>query len=183
MLVDKVMRAQKGCKDSMQDIITQFLPLLRHYSRILYIEDSFDELLLAFIEIIHTIPLQSLKNNCDGIIVKYISTSMKNSYIALIRKNSKNNIPTISWDEMTESQWNRVYSMNTNSLNYTTFDDILSSCSSLTKKEKSILKLIYIYGYSSTEIARQFSSSKQNINQIKKRALKKLQNSKLLNSV
>ena len=84
---------------------------------------------------------------------------------------------------MTESQWNRVYSMNTNSLNYTTFDDILSSCSSLTKKEKSILKLIYIYGYSSTEIARQFSSSKQNINQIKKRALKKLQNSKLLNSV
>lgn len=135
MLVDKVMRAQKGCKDSMQDIITQFMPLLRHYSRILYIEDSFDELLLAFIEIIHTIPLQSLKNNCDGIIVKYISTSMKNSYIALIRKNSKNNIPTISWDEMTESQWNRVYSMNTNSLNYTTFDDILSSCSSLTKKE------------------------------------------------
>lgn len=183
MLVEKVMLAQTGSKDAMQTLINQFMPLINHYRKNLYIEDSFNELLLAFIEIIHTIPLQSLKNNCDGIIVKYISTSMKNSYIALIRKNSKNAIPTISWDEMTESQRNRVYSMKTNSLDYTTFDDILSSCSSLTKKEKTILKLIFIYGYSSTEIAHQFSSSKQNINQIKKRALKKLQNSKLLNSV
>ena len=88
MLRQKVLLAQSGDQDSMQDLIDQFKPLLKHYSRILYVEDSFNELVLSFIEIVHAIPLESLKDNNDGVIVKYISTSLKNAYISLIRKNA-----------------------------------------------------------------------------------------------
>ena len=89
MLRQKVLLAQSGDQDSMQDLIDQFTPLLKHYSRILYVEDSFNELVLSFIEIVHAIPLESLKNNNDGVIVKYIVTSLKNAYVAHVRKNKK----------------------------------------------------------------------------------------------
>lgn len=58
MLRQKVLLAQSGDQDSMQDLIDQFTPLLKHYSRILYVEDSFNELVLSFIEIVHAIPLE-----------------------------------------------------------------------------------------------------------------------------
>lgn len=56
------------------------------------------------------------------------------------------------------------------------FFELLDTCPKLTQKERIILTLIYFYGYTSTEIAQKRGTSKQNINQIKKRALSKLKN-------
>lgn len=44
----------------------------------------------------------------------------------------------------------------------------------LTKKERKVLTLIYLHGYTSVDIARIVHTTKQNINQVKMRALKKL---------
>ena len=181
MLRQKVLLAQSGDQDSMQDLIDLFKPLLKHYSRILYVEDSFNELVLSFIEIVHAIPLESLKDNNDGVIVKYISTSLKNAYISLIRKNAKEILPVVSWEEMTESQRIKVLSP-IYDIDKTHFDDLLSLCPTLTVKEKEILTLVYLYGYSSVEIANKFSSSKQNINQIKRRALQKMKSAMVSSS-
>lgn len=174
MLFEKVLLAQSGNKDAMQELINQFKPLIKRYSRGLYIEDSYNELVLSFIEVIHTIPVKSLNSRTDGIIVKYISTSMRHSYIALIRKNAKSIRPTISWEEMTESQHNQIHSSHEPNIQHINLQNILASCSTLTKKEKEILRLVYFNGYTSAEIARHLSTSKQNVNQIKKRALVKL---------
>ena len=151
MLRQKVLLAQSGDQDSMQDLIDQFKPLLKHYSRILYVEDSFNELVLSFIEIVHAIPLESLKDNNDGVIVKYISTSLKNAYISLIRKNAKEILPVVSWEEMTESQRSKTLSP-IDDVDKVRFDDLLSVCPTLTVKEKEILTLVYLCGYSSVEI-------------------------------
>ena len=181
MLRQKVLLAQSGDQGSMQDLIDQFTPLLKHYSRILYVEDSFNELVLSFIEIVHAIPLESLKNNNDGVIVKYIVTSLKNAYVAHVRKNTKEISPVVSWEEMTESQHSKALSP-IDDLDKVRFDDLLSVCPTLTVKEKEILTLVYLYGYSSVEIANKFSSSKQNINQIKRRALQKMKSAMVSSS-
>ena len=181
MLRQKVLLAQSGDQDSMQDLIDQFTPLLKHYSRILYVEDSFNELVLSFIEIVHAIPLESLKNNNDGVIVKYIVTSLKNAYVAHVRKNSKEISSIVSWEEMTESQRSKAL-LPIDDIDKVRFDDLLSVCSTLTVKEKEILTLVYLYGYSSVEIANKFSSSKQNINQIKRRALQKMKSAMVSSS-
>lgn len=181
MLRQKVLLAQSGDQDSMQDLIDQFTPLLKHYSRILYVEDSFNELVLSFIEIVHAIPLESLKDNHDGVIVKYIVTSLKNAYISLIRKNAKEILHVVSWEEMTESQ--RIKALSPiDDIDKVRFGDLLSLCPTLTIKEKEILTLVYLYGYSSVEIANKLSSSKQNINQIKRRALQKMKNAMVSSS-
>ena len=181
MLRQKVLLAQSGDQNSMQDLIDQFTPLLKHYSRILYVEDSFNELVLSFIEIVHAIPLESLKNNNDGVIVKYIATSLKNAYVAHVRKSTKEISPVVSWEEMTESQHSKALSP-IDDLDKVRFDDLLSVCPTLTVKEKEILTLVYLYGYSSVEIANKFSSSKQNINQIKRRALQKMKSAMVSSS-
>lgn len=173
MISQKVLSAQEGSQDAMLELIKQFTPLLKRYSRVLYIEDSFDELVLAFIEIIHAIPLERLNGKSDGILVNYIAESVKNSYIALIRKNSKHQISITPWDELTESQQNQVLRPSINTGN-SSFEYLLDSCHTLTEKERMILRLIYCYGYTSADLAKRFSSTKQNINQIKLRAQRKL---------
>ena len=54
---------------------------------------------------------------------------------------------------------------------------LFEGCSELTKKEKEVLTLIYYAGYSATEIAAAWGTSKQNVNQIKRRGLGKLKKS------
>ena len=44
----------------------------------------------------------------------------------------------------------------------------------LTEKERLVLALIYQYGFSSAEVARKVHTTRQNVNQIKKRAEKKV---------
>ncbi|WP_409967672.1 sigma factor-like helix-turn-helix DNA-binding protein [Bengtsoniella intestinalis] len=46
----------------------------------------------------------------------------------------------------------------------------------LSKKESTILLYVYVYGYSSTDIANTWNVSRQNVNQIRKKAEKKLRN-------
>lgn len=181
MIRQKVLLAQSGDQSSMQGLIDQFTPLLKRYSRQLYIEDSFNELVLSFIEIVHAIPLDSLNSNNDGVIVKYIVTSLKNAYIAHIRKNARAISPILSWEEMTESQRNEtIFLTSNNKTDEVNFNNLLASCPTLTSKEKKVLTLVYLYGYSSAEIADKVHSSRQNINQIKRRAVEKMRKTILL---
>ena len=82
---------------------------------------------------------------------------------------------------MTESQRSKTLSP-IDDVDKVRFDDLLSVCPTLTVKEKEILTLVYLCGYSSVEIANKFSSSKQNINQIKRRALQKMKSAMLSSS-
>lgn len=175
MLKERIRRAQFGDQQTMLDLVEQFMPLLKKYAYKLHTEDALQELTLRFLEIVFCMPLDSLKVDSDYAIISYVNCSVKNAYIALLKKYLKSKSDSLSWDELTEMQQLKI--SNHSEKQYPEkicFDELLDTCPQLTEKERYVLTMIYYYGYSSAKIAKTLSSSRQNINQIKKRALEKM---------
>lgn len=160
-------------------IIQKFEPQLKHYSRRLHSEDAQSELTLRFIETIHAMNLDSLRSQGDGTIVAYLAQSVRNAYISLLPF-KKTVEPPVSWEELTEAQLLGLVApiREREVLDFSelldTCPELLDTCPELTKKERKVLTLIYLHGYTSVDIARIVHTTKQNINQVKMRALKKL---------
>lgn len=131
------------------------------------------ELTLRFIEIIHAMNLDALRSQGDGTIVAYLAQSVRNAYISLLSSKDKTAEPPVSWEELTEAQRFGLEAP-IREREALDFSELLDICPELTKKERRVLTLIYFHGYTSAEVARIVHSTKQNINQIKMRALKKL---------
>lgn len=153
-------------------IIQKFEPQLKHYSRRLHSEDAQSELTLRFIETIHAMNLDSLRSQGDGTIVAYLAQSVRNAYISLLPF-KKTVEPPVSWEELTEAQLLGLVAP-IREREVLDFSELLDTCPELTKKERKVLTLIYLHGYTSVDIARIVHTTKQNINQVKMRALKKL---------
>ena len=98
---------------------------------------------------------------------------MRNAYISLLSSKDKTAEPPVSWEELTEAQRFGLEAP-IREREALDFSELLDICPELTKKERRVLTLIYFHGYTSAEVARIVHSTKQNINQIKMRALKKL---------
>mgnify|MGYP000148769143 CR=1 FL=1 len=154
----------------MLDLIKKFEPLLKKYGRKLEMEDGYEEMQLEFIELIHKLNAKPHLNLTEGAMVNYIVSSIKNSFYKLSRERKKQLQPSISFDELTDKSKYQLISENK------TLPIIILS-RTLSTREILILRLCFEYGYTSAEIARHFNVTRQNINQIKKRALKKLKSS------
>lgn len=90
--------------------------------------------------------------------ISFLSKTTKKAY-------SDNNI--VLFDDLSEAQkWGLPQ--------LSIYDDVpfewIVPANSLTEKERMVIYLIYDQGYSATEIAKILGVSRQNINQIKKRA-------------
>ena len=158
MFSERILRAQSGSQEDMLFIIQKFEPQLKHYSRRLHSEDAQSELTLRFIETIHAMNLDSLRSQGDGTIVAYLAQTVE---------------PPVSWEELTEAQLLGLVAP-IREREVLDFSELLDTCPELTKKERKVLTLIYLHGYTSVDIARIVHTTKQNINQVKMRALKKL---------
>ena len=172
MFSERILRAQSGSQEDMLFIIQKFEPQLKHYSRRLHSEDAQSELTLRFIETIHAMNLDSLRSQGDGTIVAYLAQSVRNAYISLLPF-KKTVEPPVSWEELTEAQLLGLVAP-IREREVLDFSELLDTCPELTKKERKVLTLIYLHGYTSVDIARIVHTTKQNINQVKMRALKKL---------
>lgn len=174
MLKEKVQRAQQGNQQDMLELLEQFQPLLNKYSRKLMYEDALNDLNLKFIEIIHAINLTKLQNDNDGVFVKYIVISVRNAYIALLGEFYAQK-GVVSWEDLTETEKHKLaVDEKSRDTERQRFIDLLDSSQNLTDKERQTLTLIYYYEYSAADIAKIFSTTRQNINQIKLRALEKI---------
>lgn len=173
MLVKQIVRAQQGCSEDMEALVEKFGPILRKYSRKLFWEDALSDMTVAFIELIYNLPVDHLRRKTDEVIVSYIAKSVYNTYIALLNGYFSRPQPTASLDEVTETLKLEAIS-HVDKREKLAFQDLLDLCPKLTDKERTILTAVYYWGYTSTEIADQLSTSKQNINQIKLRALRKI---------
>lgn len=166
--------AQAGNRMSMEELISKFHPLIKKYARKLNYEDSESDLVLFFIELIKSFPKGLLEAANEGKIVKYISVSIKNQYNHLVKDHifRKNEI---CLSQLSEEQ-NYYLESRLASENEQPSEMTFSGISSiLSPREFQIITLIYYLGYSASEIARKESCSRQAVNQIKKRALKKIQ--------
>jgi RNA polymerase sigma factor (sigma-70 family) len=148
----------------MDNVIDIFSNQINKYARLLDGDDTKQTLLIFLIELIRKLNMNNeyLKN--EKILLSYISKSLKHKYIKLSKKKDTLNLETeLNYDIEIQSN---------ESLNdLTIYSDILNE---LKYKEREIIKLIYIYGYSAKEIAEFKHISRQAINQTKKRALNKI---------
>lgn len=172
MLKELIISAQKKNNDAMMALIDSFQPLLKKYARKLNIEDSYDDLLLGFVELIQNMDIPKLKISTDAVIVTYISRSMHNYYCHKL----KDIIYQKQEIVMSALTCEQDYFIQ-NKMSSIDLQDIfveLNLRKHLTPKENMIIYLIFVKGYSSEDIAQINNQSRQSINQTKKRALKKI---------
>jgi len=127
-------------------------------------------LLAFFIKLIRVTRFDHLKNTSDGALVNYIHVSVQNEYLRILKKSSTSEFILI--DDLYEATRLNIYAdMSAEDLPNTMWPDIRNL---LSEHEFITLYLIYEYRYDILDISRIFGSSRQAVNQTKKRALKKL---------
>lgn len=93
----------KGCQQNdaecFEEITKRFLPLIKKYSCSFYDkDDAFDVLLHSMIFCLYQMPIENEKFKNDGVIVSYISTTIRNQYYALCKAEAKSVNTTCSLD-------------------------------------------------------------------------------------
>lgn len=176
MLYQSIQQAQAGNQKAMLYLLKKFDPLLRKYSRQLRVEDSYQIMQLKFLELIQQINLNCLRNHLDTVMIRYISTTLHHTYIQLSKANEQIENHEYRFADMSEEQ---QYHLQSSCASIDSYEELLRTdlINILSKQELQILLLIYINGYSAADIARHFNTTRQNINQTKLRALRKLRSS------
>lgn len=174
MLCKLILKARQKDEASMLEIIKRFLPIMKKYSHQLHMEteDAEQNFILYLLELIPKLPDNILAENNDGRIVNYIARSVKNFYNYSV--NQKKTVPTfIHMSELSEKQKKLL---NAKSATKDSHEDLLLNIleQTLNKNEFDIIYLHYFNGYSIAEIAESKHKSRQAINQMNLRALKKL---------
>ena len=154
-------------------MVKKFAPAIRKWGRKLPEEDGKEEMILAFLVILRAIKPERIHGKEDAAVVVYITHSIQNAYFRILQKHFRQPKIDFSLDaseEMDKEDALRVE----NSDGDLAFFDLLDRCTALTDKEKQVLILIYFFEYTATEVAERWGTSKQNINQMKQRGLRKL---------
>ena len=169
MIVDTVQECQCGSQDATLELIKKFEPALRKYARKLGIEDVYYDLQLDFLETINAIKCDELKQRGDGALVNYISRSIRHAYAKRIRELITQKAASDSIDETPDAAFYRNSAYHQPEFSYIEIPKAL-----LTSLEKETLFLIHAMGYFAAEVARSRGVTRQNVNQVKLRAEKKL---------
>lgn len=172
MLSDMIKGAQKADEDDMMGLIHKFDPLFRKYAVKLHYEDAYEDIILYFIELIKFMNLNRLNSQKDEVIISYINISVINFYKKRVRQLIEAKKEVVLSD-LTQEQafYVEVQSAKIDKANVFIEFGIREL---LSAKEYQIIYLVYIEGYSTAEIARRLHRSRQAVNQLKQRALRKI---------
>ena len=99
--------------------------------------------------------------------------SVYHTYVTLLNDYFSRPQEVASLDDATEAQKLETIAY-VDKRETSAFLDLLDLCPALTERERTVLTLIFFWGYTSAEVAKHFSTSKQNIKQTKLRALGKM---------
>ena len=174
MLYELINSVQRDDKEAMTELIDRFQPLLKKYAAKLNYEDAYEDMVLYYIGLIKNINLNQLICTRDEVIVSYINVSIINFYKKKVLKliNSKKEI---ALSDLTEEQ---MYYVDVKSAveDETDIFTEFGLKNLLNDNECRVIYLIYVEGYTTAEIARLSNKSRQAVNQLKNRALKKIKN-------
>lgn len=162
-LFQKMIKAQDD-SGAMLELINQFTPLIRKYSFLLLLDfdDAISELTAEFIRIIKDFPGKQ-EFSSDMFVLSYINKAVRHAYIAISKKQAHFNL-------LYSSEYTH-FEQGYEPQNILWLEDLLSV---LTKNQKKVIILKYLYDYSDIEIAQNLNVSRQAVNQIKNRAFQKL---------
>lgn len=172
MLYALIQQAQRRDDSAVLQLVKQFDPLLRKYARLLKDEDAYEILLTDFVELLFKMDLSRIHNCSDAAFVCYMQHAISHQYIRYSKKRSSVCSHEICFSDLSDAQQRALEASHSAA---DVYDEIGHAQLNriLTPKEKKILLLTCVYGVSSAEIARKLHVSRQHINQIKQRAIKK----------
>jgi RNA polymerase sigma factor (sigma-70 family) len=172
MLIDDIIKIQDGDNDLTTKLIEKFNPLLKKYTYKLHYEDAYHDLIADFIEILLGIKAEKIRNKEDGCIFSYLTVCIHSCYVKrLIKIKQMRNI--ITYSDLTEKELHYIDTLTSTNDTYIKIDlELLRKV--LTYQEYMIIKMIFYEGYSVAETANVNGITRQAINQMKNRALKKL---------
>lgn len=172
MTADLITQSHSGNADATIALINKFNPLIKKYAYQLHEDDAYDDLLVDFIQLIHDIDLDKIHNRCDGCLVSYIGRAMRCAFIK--ESKQRKSLQNIVLDsELEDDQIYHIESLLSQRDSYFQYE-LPGIESVLTKPEASVIRMIYINGYSACKTAQRLGTSRQAVNQMKNRALKKL---------
>ena len=164
MLMDQIIQAKQGSQADMLSLLQQFQPILKKYGRKLWGEDGLEDMTAAFLQV---------RCRAEGAVVQYLVQSVRHAYERLQRERMRQPAIAFSLNEM-EEQDSLPALAKEDSAEKQRFSDLVKGCPRLTEKETYVLEQVYYWGYTAAELAPGMGTSKQNVNQIKLRALGKL---------
>jgi len=170
VLFDTIQAAQNRDGESLLLLLKQFEPILNKYAWKLNLdyEDAKQEMTLAFIELIHSMKPTNFRNSSNKVLVPYIAKSVHNAYIHISKKKGKpqNEILLEEIDSILEAH--HAHS--------DTYADmyVAEIKTVLTEKEFQVFSLCCLVDKPVEKVAAKLGVSRQNINQTKLKAIKKL---------
>jgi RNA polymerase sigma factor (sigma-70 family) len=173
-LCDLIKGAQSGNEICTLTLVERFIPLLRKYAGLLKTEDSFEMLLLGFLEVIMSLDLQKMQSTKDGALVNYFAKATFHSFLKFQKKIYKESEHTSLYEGLSEAQ---KYCIQNKLVAYddlfeVEYDDLFTAV--LTDREREVLVSTLVEGNTAAFIAEQLGVSRQNVNQIRRKALSKL---------
>lgn len=173
MLMDQIIQAKQGSQADMLSLLQRFQPILKKYGRKLWGEDGLEDMTAAFLQVIHDMKPEQIRCRAEGAVVQYLVQSVRHAYERLQRERMRQPAIAFSLNEM-EEQDSLPALAKEDSAEKQRFSDLVKGCPRLTEKETYVLEQVYYWGYTEAELAPGMGTSKQNVNQIKLRALGKL---------
>ena len=163
LLKSLILCFRKGDMSAFTLIYDQFKKLIFHYSNKICSDDAMQELNIFLIELLYEINLSHFPNNDDNSIQRYISVSIKNEFLKILKRNAK-------YHSLCCDTYSKEFSSNS------CFDDLFikEALEELSEKQRLIIIYKYIYNYSDIEISNALDISRQAVNRLKNRALDRL---------
>ena len=166
-LMNLILKSKQGDKNAILEIINNFMPLIKKYSRKLLYDGADSDLIIALIKILKAYPIyKNNKVSKECKIVSYIAISVRHEYIRLSKKNYKIMTTEIELNEA-------IYLIQTdNDIGSMLFvNELLAK---LPTKQGQLLRCLFVNEYSESELALRLTVSRQYINKIKRKALNNL---------
>ena len=146
-------------KNAMEEIINKFAPVLKSTSYKLNYDGAESDLIIYLIETVYTLNPSKIDSLNEGQAVAYIVQSIKNKGIDFYRKRQRQ-IEEVHSECLTE-----LPDENTGGERVWEYLEFLS------EKQRQVVLMKYLYGYSDVEIGEKFGISRQAINKINRKSL------------
>lgn len=169
-----IRQSQNGDSEATLFMIEKFKLLLKKYAWRLHYEDAYEDLQLEFLTFLQKFDPDSLRNAEESGVVQYIVTSVQHSYYKLLQNKLAQN-QHLTFSDLGETSMHFVESLSSQPHDYVGLE-IDSMQNILSPEEHAVIRAIYVEDKTIAQIARENHVSRQAINQMKKRAMKKLKN-------
>ena len=163
-IYENILEVRNGNDNSLMEIIEIFNPLISKYSRKLDGEDTKQDLIIFLIKILNKIPIDNKAFCNNKVIFTYIAKAIYHEYIKLSKIKDKKVLNETELELDIE-------------IGYEEFEsevELLDMFKVLSEKEAYVIKLIYVYSLSVSEVAQYMKISRQAVNKTKNRALSKI---------